>query len=91
VFLASSWLGAAVVFILYGFNPGGSALKEAKWRGALVLWPSVMALMLGYSFYYRRDPRRFISWVVTLVLMATCPVWFPIFYEVMIALYISAA
>jgi hypothetical protein len=86
VFLASSWLGAFVLFILYGFNPGGSPLKEAKWRWALVLWPSLMALMLGCSVYCWHDRRRFRCWVVTLVLMGTCPVWFPVFYAFTIEL-----
>jgi hypothetical protein len=86
VFSASAWLGSAVVFVLYGFNPGGSPLKEAKWRGALLVWPTVMALLLGYSIYYWRDRRRFWGWVMTLVLMATCPMWFPVLYGLMVEL-----
>jgi hypothetical protein len=93
VFLASSWFGASVVFHLYalvGFNPDGSALKEANGRGVLLLWLSLMALMLVLSVYFWSDRRRFRNWVVSLVLMATCPVWFPFFYALVIGIIAAA-
>ena len=80
VFLASLWLGALVVFALYGFNPGGWLVKEANWSGAIFLWPSLMALMLASVVYFWRDRRHRRTWVVTLVLMATCPLWFVVVY-----------
>ena len=80
LFLPSAWLGSAVIFILFGFNPGGSVLKDALWDGAIIAWPTLMILMLGFSIYYWRDRRRRRSWLATLVLMAACPVWFPIAY-----------
>ena len=80
LFLPSAWLGAAVIFIVFGFNPGGSVLKESLWRGAIIAWPTLMFLMLGFSIFYWRDWRRRREWIATLVLMAACPVWFPIAY-----------
>jgi hypothetical protein len=90
VFLVSSWLGAFVIFVLYGFNPGGSPVKEARWRGALIVWPALMALMLGCSVYFWRDRRHLRTWVVTLALMGTCPVWFPVMYALIIKLVAGA-
>jgi hypothetical protein len=80
LFLPSAWLGAAVIFILFGFNPGGSVLKEELWHGAIVAWPTLMFLMLGFSIYFWRERRRRWEWLATLVLMAACPVWFPFAY-----------
>lgn len=78
VFPVSGWLGMAVNFVLFGFNPGGSVVKEAMWRTAVVLWPAAMLLLLFLAIRSAMDPRRGRDWAITLSLMGTCPVWFPI-------------
>jgi hypothetical protein len=84
VFALSAWFWASVIFVLYGFNPGGSPLKEGLWRGAILFWPSLMLLMLGFSVYYWWRRNRFRSWLATLFLMGACPLWFPLFYGLVV-------
>ena len=50
--------------------------------GRDILWPTLMALMLGYAVSSWRDRRYRRTWVAMLVLMGTCPVWFVVVYAI---------
>lgn len=88
-FLASTWFGMFVIYAFFGFNPGGSPRKDALFLPAFILWSVLMLLMLGYSLYYSRDRRRRASWLTTLVLILTCPIWFPLAFALLIELVSS--
>ena len=84
VFLVSAWLNLVIVFVLFGFNPGGSATKNGLWKGAMMSLPTLLGLLLGYSLYYWWKPGRYRSWLVTVILMAACPFWFPVGYGIFV-------